>query len=361
MNELYERINRAGLIDVIFHAECLAFIRGDFDILITSDSELVKKLLTDKHGNIVTSKKSHRGTILDGLRILNDSLILLAHEKNIITKGVQNGWNKDDETIRTGSLTEQLNAYFDLVKNADEEAIKKSMNNVLDLFEGTENTLDDVMQDYDMDYDLLVHFLRVEKILKRLCQKQFRSYAMRNVEIPNIEGIFHYDSLILDREQLNKSKYKKDLVNSKFRVQNLNGQAFKFVGQAVEGTLSKGYEADKLQLYEYYNLVTNSYVKFFIEVVNRAYNEYSTYTLMRIKDVSNEKLDKVGLYTGVMNGVVDLPEVVTHNMQGICDSIYSKDKGFNKASMLVVLELLKAILSKENVSLQTIKRGVFRK
>ena len=95
-----------------------------------------------------------------------------------------------------------------------------------------------------------------------------------------------------------------------------------------------------------------------MRVIKQCYKNSSIYTIKKIEDVEAVVGCKLNL------GVGDLEESITSTklnscVNRLCNDIYSREKEFNKASMLGLVYLLSELVSKESVSIDTIKRGLF--
>ena len=117
-------------------------------------------------------------------------------------------------------------------------------------------------------------------------------------------------------------------------------------------------DKNKAELYAYYTRTVKNFVSFCMRVIKQCYKNSSIYTIKKIEDVEAVVGCKLNL------GVGDLEESITSTklnscVNRLCNDIYSRDKEFNKASMLGLVYLLSELVSKESVSIDTIKRGLF--
>jgi hypothetical protein len=239
--------------------------------------------------------------------------------------------------------------------SSSEKEIEESIMYVMDCFDKVQKKSaanGDLFEDYTMDFELLEHFYEVNKVIRRLVEKQYRCKTLKDVDI-QLDNVFMFTDLTIDRDFLDSrtSRTALDLKkNCIYNIQKLDGNShFEYKGK--QGN-------DKDILHEYYTQVTTNLVQFVMNVLNKCYESHSVYTVMKLVDMDTKKLAKVGLNTGEMINCVLKPEI-TNALSPLCHNIYNKEEGFNKASMLTLLSLLNSVVSKEDVSIEKLKGGIF--
>lgn len=248
--------------------------------------------------------------------------------------------------------------------------IEKSLTYIIGLLSGQEtkeNVMNDLNTPYEMDIDLLVHFTKVEKVMKRIVTDKFRNVILNNKELTfnsdAVERIFNFKRLSISSEYLSgiEDEGVKNTIRGNYTVENLSGdKVFKFDSYIdKKDIMYKDFDdKNKAELYAYYTRTVKNFVSFCMRVIKQCYKNSSIYTIKKIEDVEAVVGCKLNL------GVGDLEESITSTklnscVNRLCNDIYSRDKEFNKASMLGLVYLLSELVSKESVSIDTIKRGLF--
>ncbi len=279
--------------------------------------------------------------------VLNDSLVLTLLNSDSL--------DKSNISVSQG--------YGILDGTDDESKIEESFKYLLDLI-SIKGDLAELNKMYEMDFNLLVHFIKVDRILNRLTSGNYRRKVLEEVGVPNL-NIFKFDKLNIDGDYLeNESgldeKYKSE-IKKHYNITKLSsGRVF-----TTDITLPKtdimytDYE-DKNQatLYKYYTKVVKTFVSFCMKIICYSYNKSSVYTVKKIEDVESELGTKLNLGVGELDSGITSTKLTSY-MNTLCNDIYSREHKFNKMSMLGLVYLVSSLLSKENVSLEVIKRGLF--
>lgn len=283
--------------------------------------------------------------------LLNDSLAFCVKDKNNHSKIVTSeGYDGLEYTV-----------------SSNPTRLEESLEYIINLLcKGENSSLDDLNEEYAMDIDLLIHFIKVEKVLKRIVTDKFRTSILSDKELnfntESIEKIFNFRSLSVDYDYLGKleSNEVSKIIASKYTVTKLRLGIFKYSGYVdKKDIMYKSFDdKNKAELYAYYTRTVRNFVTFCIRVIKQCYKNSGVYTIRKIADVEKTIGCKLNL------GVGELEETITSTklsscINTICNDIYSRDKQFNKASMLGLVYLLSELVSKESVDISTIRRGLF--
>lgn len=245
----------------------------------------------------------------------------------------------------------------------DESKIEESFKYLLELI-SIKRDLADLNKMYEMDFNLLVHFIKVNRIMNRLTSGNYRRKVLKEVGVPNLD-IFKFDKLNIDKDYLeNESGLEEkhiDEIKKHYNVTKLSNDRVFTTDIVLPKTdiMYTDYE-DKNQatLYKYYTKVVKTFVSFCMKIICYSYNESSVYTVKKIEDVESELGTKLNLGVGELDSGITSTKLSSY-MNTLCNDIYSREHKFNKMSMLGLVYLVNCLLSRESVSLEVIKRGLF--
>jgi hypothetical protein len=219
----------------------------------------------------------------------------------------------------------------------------------------------DLQEDYKMDYELLEHFIKVDKLMNRALLQKYRNPVLQGLDLGNPSDIFQFDTLKIDKGRLEETangglKYLRS--GDKYEIKTLKSNAaFSYDGEEVAG-MERNYGTDsELELYGYYTKVANNLVNYFVHVLNLCCQRNDLYVQIKLKSVGDENLSKVGMYVGEIEEGV--PPKISLEFGKLIDNLYNTSEGFNKASMLTLIAVLLGVVSTEKVGITQLKSALF--